>query len=74
MFNSRGKLLVNLALQKPEKGFLEYKQKEYIDTSGLSINVGNRMPPRKKKNFINESEEEYDEDNPYYSCYSDREW
>ena len=37
MFDFRGKLLVNLALQKPEKRFLEYKQHEYIDSSRLSI-------------------------------------
>ena len=50
-FSSRGKLLIHLALQKPNKCFHEYKKSEYMigsRTEEIGVNLRNRTPTHSK--------------------------
>ena len=69
MFSSRGKLFVNLALKKPNKGFLEYKQTEYLTPSPVVQKKTVRQP---KRYIFEESDDDCEEDN-LYACHSDTE-
>ena len=69
MFSSRGKLFVNLALKKPNEGFLEYKQTEYLTPSPVVQKKTVRQP---KRYIFEESEDDCEEDN-LYACHSDTE-
>ena len=63
MFSSRGKLLCNLALQKTNKGFLEYKQTEYLPSTPVIEKKKTRQP---KRYILEESDD--DEEENLYAC------
>ena len=63
---TRGKILLNLALQKPSKRFLEYKQIEYVDSTSKKMVNSNNQTVCHEDNNIESDEEEV---NPY-SYYS----
>ena len=68
-FSSRGKLLIHLALQKPNKCFHEYKKSEYMigsRTEEIGVNLRNRTPTRRKYQV---DDSDVEEDDPY-TCYA----
>ena len=68
-FSSRGKLLIHLALQKPNKCFHEYKKSEYMigsRTEEIGVNLRNRTPTRRKYQV---DDIDVEEDDPY-TCYA----